>query len=201
VVHRQSRVVAPWYEYRKEGNSFFLFSLIWGAIVIAIVVASVAFCFVKFQSINASSGNIKLLLFPFIFAVLGFIAFSLINLFLLGLLKNFVVLIMYRDRLSTLLAIQKFIPLFLSHFIYFLGYELFLLLLVILIGIGILIAGCCTCCIGFLILMIPYISAVVLLPIPYALQAFSIEFLGQFGPEYQIFNNPDVVPPSQPQVG
>jgi hypothetical protein len=201
VVHRQCRVVAPWYEYRKEGNSFFLFSLIWGVIVFAIVVASVAFCFVKFQSINASSGNIKLLLFPFIFAVLGFIAFSLINLFLFSLLKNFVILIMYRDRISTLLAIQKFVPLFLSHFIYFLGYELFLLILLILIGIGILIAGCCTCCIGFLFLMIPYINAVLLLPIPYSLQAFSIEFLAQFGPEYQIFKEPAVVPPTQPAIG
>jgi hypothetical protein len=197
VVHGRAQVVAPWYEYRKEANSFFLFNLIWSGISLAIFVAYVALCFIKLQAVYVSGANGRAMIMPVILAVLGFIVYAIINLFLLTLIKNFVVLIMYRDRISTLQAIQKFIPLFLSQFIYFLGFELFLLCLSLLVIIGTAIAGCITCCIGFIILMIPYINAVILLPIPYALRAFSIEFLEQFGPEYQILPRPDINPAPQ----
>jgi hypothetical protein len=195
VVHGQARVGTPWHEYRKEGNSFFLFYLIYGAISLAIFIAYVAYCFISLQSVYASRGAAGALIVPAIIAVLGFIVLSIISLFLLILLKDFVVLIMYRDRIPTLRAIEKLIPLFLSQFIYFLGYELFLLCLSLVILIGIVIAGCITCCIGFLILMIPYINAVILLPISYTLRAFSVEFFEQFGPEFQIFPRPDINPP------
>jgi hypothetical protein len=194
VVHGRALVVAPWYEYRKEAKSFFLFNLIWGGISLAIVVAYTAFCFIQLQTVYARSGA---LIVPVILAILGLVVYAIISLFLLTLIKDFVVLIMYRDRISTLQAIQKFIPLFLSQFIYFLGYELFLVCLSLLVVIGTAIAGCITCCIGFVILMIPYINAVILLPIPYALRAFSVEFLEQFGPEYQIFPRPDINPAPQ----
>jgi hypothetical protein len=201
VVHGRALVEAPWYEYRKEANSFFLFNLIWGGISLAIFIAYIALCFIKLQTVYASSGNARALIGPVILAVLGFFIYAIINLFLLTLIKDFVVLIMYRDRIMTLQAIQKFIPLFLSQFIYFLGYELFLLCLSLLIFIGIAITGCITCCIGFIILMIPYINAVILLPISYALRAFSVEFLEQFGPEYQIFPRPDINPAPQQAIG
>jgi hypothetical protein len=53
--------------------------------------------------------------------------------------------------------------------------------------ICVIIACLLTCCIGFLFLIIPYINAVVLLPISYAFRAFSVEFLGQFGPGFVLF--------------
>jgi hypothetical protein len=200
VVHGQARVVAPWYEYKKEGNSFFLCNLIWSAIVLAIIIAYISYCFISLQSVYESSGNGRALIVPAIMAGLGFFILSIINLFLYVLLKDFVVLIMYKDRIPTLEAIQIFLPLFLSQFLYFLGYELFLFCLLLLIIIGVGIAGCCTCCFGFLFLIIPYINAVVLLPISYAIRAFSIEFLEQFGPAYHIFPRPDINSPSQPAI-
>jgi hypothetical protein len=200
VVHGQARVMAPWYEYKKEGNSFFLCNLIWGAIVLAIIIAYISYCFISLQSVYESSGNGRALIVPVILAGLGFFIISIINLFLYAILKDFVVLIMYKDRISTPAAIQKFLPLFFSQFLYFLGYELFLFCLLPLVIIVIVIAGCCTCCLGFLILMIPYINAVVLLPISYALRAFSIEFLEQFGPEYHIFPRPEINLPPQPAI-
>jgi len=55
----------------------------------------------------------------------------------------------------------------------------------------IIIAGLLTCCVGILLLIIPYIGTVVTLPIWYTLRAFSLEYLAQFGPEYDVF------PPSE----
>jgi hypothetical protein len=45
---------------------------------------------------------------------------------------------------------------------------------------SIAVAGCCTCCIGFVLLIIPYIGTVTLLPILYTYRALSLEFLAQF---------------------
>ncbi len=191
VVHRSARVAAPWREYSREGNSFFLVTLVWGLLASAIVVAYVAYCFVSLQSVYESGGNGRTLIVPALLAGLGLFGFSMINFFIYAILKDFVVPIMYRDRTSALEAIQKFSPLFLSHFFYFVFYAIFLFCLTLLVVVGIFLSGCITCCIGFLILMIPYINSVVLLPVSYALRAFSVEFLEQFGPEFHIFPKPD----------
>jgi hypothetical protein len=57
----------------------------------------------------------------------------------------------------------------------------------ILIVIAVILFGFVTCCIGFLLLIIPYIGSVVLLPVSYTLRAFSLEYFAQFGDEYQLF--------------
>jgi hypothetical protein len=202
VVHSRSRVAAPWQEYRNEANSFFLWNLAWGIIFGALGLIYVFYCFLGLQRVYEAGGNSHALILPAIMAGLGLVVFSILGNFIFILLRDFVTLIMYRDRIPTGKALQKFLPLFSSHFLYFIGYGIFLLCLTIGIGIGIVLAGCITCCIGFLILMIPYINAVVLLPISYAMRSFSIEFLEQFGPEFQIFpkldSNPRPPPDAQP---
>jgi hypothetical protein len=39
-------------------------------------------------------------------------------------------------------------------------------------------------------MIIPYVGTVVTLPIWYTLRAFSLEYLAQFGPEYDLFPEP-----------
>jgi hypothetical protein len=201
VVHDQARIVAPWYEYRKEGNSFFWWNLLWIFISSAITIGYVLFCFVYLHAIYENSGSSQALILPAILAGLGLVAISIISVFLFVLLRDFVVQIMYRDRITGWGAIQRFLPLFFSRFLYFVGYAIFRFVVSVLIVIGIIICGCCTCCIGFLILAIPYINAVILLPISYAMRAFAVEFFEQFGPEFQVFPKPDAgsavtVPPA-----
>jgi len=195
VVRGQALVIAPWYEYRKEGNSFFRWNLSWVVIFFAIAIAYILCCFVYLQTIYRGSGSSKALILPVILAVLGFIAISIVSAFIFVLFRDFVVPIMYRDRITVWEALQKFLPLFFSHLLHFVGYALFRFLVSLLIAMGILICGCVTCCIGFLILAMPYVSAVVLLPIAYAMRAFAVEFLEQFGPEYQVFPKPEATSP------
>jgi hypothetical protein len=57
--------------------------------------------------------------------------------------------------------------------------------------IVIVIFGLVTCCIGFILLAIPYINVVILLPVPVWFRGFSVEFLEQFGEDYKFF--PDEV--------
>ena len=195
VVQSRAQVAAPWREYRREANSFFLWNLAWGIIFGGISLIYLFYCFLSLRRLYEVSGTGNALILPAIMAGLGLVVLSIIGNFVFILLRDFVTLIMYRDRVRTGIAIQKFLPLFWAHFFHFIGYGLFLLCLMIVVVIGILLAGCVTCCIGFLILMIPYIGAVVLLPISYALRSFSIEFLEQFGAEFQIFPKGDRNPP------
>jgi hypothetical protein len=98
---------------------------------------------------------------------------------------------MYRDRINGWEALQKFLPLFFSRFLHFAGYGIFRFFVSLLIVIMVLICGCITCCIGFLVLAVPYIKSVVLLPVSYSMRAFAVEFLEQFGPEYRVFPAPE----------
>ena len=200
VVLNRSRVVAPWYEYKAEANSFFLWTFVWGLMWLALFIVFVFYVFTYMQTLYERSGNAKALILPAVLAGLVFFFISIINLFIFTLLTHFVVPIMYRDRITTWKALQKFFPTFMSNVFHFIGYALFLFCLWVLIVVAIVIAGCVTCCCGFLILMIPYINAVVLLPISYTLRAFGVEFLEQFGPEYRIFPNPDIIPPAPLQA-
>jgi hypothetical protein len=199
VAHNRSLVVAPWREYRNEGNSFFVFNFFLGLVGLVIVVSYLFECIAGLQSLYESSGDFRTLIGPAVLAGVGLFAIFLFFGFIGFLLNTFVVPIMYRDRSSTTRAVQKFLSLFLSNFLYFIGFAVFTFCLVVLVGIGVFISWCATCCILLLLMMIPYINAVVTLPISYTFRAFSVEFLEQFGPEYHIFPRPGVNPPdSQP---
>ena len=50
-----------------------------------------------------------------------------------------------------------------------------------------LLACVLTCCCGLILLLIPYIGTVILLPIVAWERYWSLEFLRQFGPEYDLW--------------
>ena len=191
VVHDRAQVIAPWREYRAEGNSLFLWSLALGVASIAVVIWYVVRCVVRIQTLYEAAQDFASLIGPVILMALGLFAILLVFGFLHRLLYDFVVPIMYRDRINTLDAVHKFLPLLLSRFLYFVGYALFSLLILLMVVVCIVIFGLITCCIGFLILAIPYLNAVLLLPVSYTLRAFSVEFLEQFGPEFRVFPTPE----------
>jgi len=187
VVHDRAQVIAPWHEYRTEGNSLFLWTLVLGALVFAAIIAYLVECVTSLQALYESNADMTALILPAVLMGLGLIAIFLINGFIDLLLYDFVVPIMYRNRITTGKALQKFLPLLGGHLLYFLGYGIFTLFVVLVLVIAVIIAGLATCCVGLILLAIPYINSVVLLPISYTLRAFSVEFLEQFGPEYYVF--------------
>jgi len=115
------------------------------------------------------------------------IIFGFISLFL----KDFVVPIMYKHRVGVIKGWGIYLKLLSSHFFAFIGFGLFKFILGIAVFIGVLLFALMTCCIGLLVLIIPYIGAVLILPVSYTFRAFSIEFLAQFG------DNFNVLPPNE----
>ena len=123
--------------------------------------------------------------------VLWLFAICIIGGYITLFLSHFVVPIMYKNNIGAVEAWRRFMPLLSGHMLHFIIYGILILLLDILTGICVIIGGLFTCCIGFIILSIPYIGTVLLLPVKYTFRALSVEFLEQFGPEYEIFPKPD----------
>jgi hypothetical protein len=197
VVHDRALVAAPWHEYRAEGNSLFLWRLVFGFAVLAVVLFAFVASFLSLYARYQEYGESEALIGPIVLMALGFLALMA----LLGLvwlfLTDFVVPIMYRHRVSAMRAWSVFLRLLSAYPLQFAGYSLLVLLLLFILVLIIVVGGLATCCIGFLILAIPYINQVLLLPISTTWRAFSVEFLEQFGPEYQIFPRSA---PAQPTV-
>ena len=187
VVHDRARVAAPWYEFREQGNSLFLWSITVGFFVFGIIITYLVYSYSVLLGIYELSWDPVALILPGITLLLGFIAIILLTSYIDLLLVDFVVPLMYRSRIRVLAAWRVFLPIFGSHFFSFIGYGIFYAVLSLLIILGIIAAVLMTCCIGLIPLLIPYINAVVLLPISYALRAFSVEFLEQFGPQCAVF--------------
>lgn len=184
VIHDRALVAEPWDKYKHLADSLFLWRVMYGFIVFLAVVMFFTYFFIRAADIYENGVYED---FPWFFIIrYGLLAFALFLIisFISLLLDSFIVPIMYQNNLLATDAWRKFMPLFQAHFFRFVFYGLFVFLIGILVFILVVLLGFMTCCIGLLLVIIPYISSVVLLPVSYTLRAFSVEFLAQFGPDY-----------------
>jgi hypothetical protein len=191
VVRDRVEIARPWREYQKEGDSLFVWRLLFGLVTFAVFGALFAVFFIKGAEIYDSglgAGSYLLLI-----AGLGLAALAIVLVwgYIALFLKDFVAALMYKHRVSCVQAWRLFMDVFRKAPLHFIGYGLLVFFLMILFVIAVVIAGVGTCCIGFILLVIPYINVVVTLPAWYTYRAFSLEFLAQFGPEYSVFPKPE----------
>jgi hypothetical protein len=187
VVHDRAQVAQPWYEFRKEAESLFLWRFTVGLVVLAIIVPYLVYCYTVLVKVYDVEWDISALILPGVLMLLGLIAIIVLDELLNLLVVDFVVPIMYHSRRKVLAAWGAYLPLLGKHLLSFVGYVFLIVLMKILIVLGVITFALFTCCIGLILIIIPYIGSVVLLPVSFTLRALSVEFLEQFGPEYQIF--------------
>ena len=193
IVRNRAAIVEPWKEFRAEGNSFFLFSLLVVLGLIALIVVAGLVLIVPFlpwhgQPQPGVAFWIGLSLFVFVAVCLAFVW---------TLASQLMVPIMYRQRCPARLAFAQAVDLVTSHPGPILLYVLFLLLL----GVAMVMISCAVICATCCIAAIPYVGTVILLPIPVTLGAFSLLFLRQFGPDYDVwagFVPPEFLPVLMP---
>lgn len=187
IVHDRALVAQPWREYSAEGNSLFIWRLFFGLFSFAIIIG---FLFQVWQSTSELYyDNYQV---PWLFFLkMGFLLLLVILLLsYIGLLLNeFIVAIMYKQRITATQAWSRFLNIHWANLLQFFGFALLWLVFGFAAFILIMIAGLLTCCLGFLLLIIPYINAVVLLPVSFTFRSFSLEFLAQFGDEYNVFSS------------
>lgn len=187
VVHDRALIKQPWFEYKNEANSLFIWRLFYGLFCFALVIA---FLYNVWQSAyNLYYDDYS---FPWMFFVrmgLLFVLMILVLSYIELLLNSFVITLMYKHRISVSKAWSKFLALHWAHLMQFFLFGLLWLVLGIGIFIFVMLAGLLTCCIGFIVLIIPYIRSVALLPISYTLCSFSLYFFAQFGDEFNVFSD------------
>ena len=192
VIHNRALIAKPWYEFKKEGNSLFLWRVAFGFIcffifiMLAVVFFVTAYDFYDGELVGQS---------PVLY-IIGFVLLVLMVIIVIAyisrFLEDFVIPIMYKYNITATEAWKSFLPLFSKYWLYFILYGLLIFFMAILVFIAIVFLGLFTCCIGFIFLIIPYISSVITLPISYFFRSFSVEFLEQFGPDFKIFPDEEI---------
>ena len=182
--------VAPWNRSRRLGTSLFMWRAVFSFAYLApLGVLAVALAVPFMQILRGEEFT-----FPALLAVLPMLALAGVLLLALGwvlmLLEHFVVPLMYRHDETAGEAWSRFWPLFTSRPMTFFAFAVFLTLLRIVAGVALAVAGVATCCIGLVLMLIPYVGSVVTLPIGVTKRALGPEFLAQFGPEWTIFPPP-----------
>jgi hypothetical protein len=182
IVRNRAVIAEPWREYRKEGNSYFLFLLL-------VTLGSFAFLgllalcfFAGFGILGQHSSDPVMTPIFIIFCVFIFIAWICLG-FFFGVTSYFMIPLMYVRRYRAIEAFRQVAGLVLENvgsFILFCLFGFCLLMGMIVIG-G--IATCLTCCLAAL----PYVGTVILLPVFVCLRAFGLFFIRQFGPDYDVW--------------
>jgi hypothetical protein len=191
IVRNRGAIVDPWRQYRKEGNSYFLFSL---AVVFGSLTAFGALMLIVFIPLgifgqgrsNDAMTPIFIVFFLLLFVV--WICFAI----LFGLISYFMVPVMYIRRCGAVDAFRDVLKLVVSNvgsFILFCLFGFCLVLAMIMIG-G--LATCLTCCLAAL----PYVGTVILLPVFVCLRAFGLLFIRQFGGDYDVWAGIPATPPT-----
>ncbi|HEV2840776.1 MAG TPA: hypothetical protein VGW39_05570 [Chthoniobacterales bacterium] len=198
IVRNRAAIAEPWREYRREGNSFFLFSLIVGLIVLAIV--AVAFVPVLLPFIQGWTEGAA-----FVASLTAGIILVVAVIFLIAaawsLISQLMVPVMYRQRCRAAVAFRQILGLITTRPGPILLYLLFFFVLALAAAMVACLSVPFTCCIA----AIPYVGTVILLPVYVVLAAFPLFFLRQFGTEYDVWAmsgdqgiSAPVVPPIQP---
>lgn len=186
VVGNCAQISHPWRRFARQGNSLFVWMLLYelvsfsvaALLLTATVVITLGPIRMRDWQWHFLPGVSGLILLWFLFGV----ARIYINRFL----NDFVVLLMYRDGLSTAAAWRRFAGILSPHLGHFLLYGVFYFLVKLAIVALIAVVVLATCCIAGCLLALPYLGTVLLLPALVFLRSYSVEYLGQFGPQYRV---------------
>jgi membrane-anchored glycerophosphoryl diester phosphodiesterase (GDPDase) len=180
IVRNRAAIAEPWREYRKEGNSYFLFLL---AIMFAILLLAGLILAGVFGLGWLKQGARETESTAFIGLIVFFFVVWALIVFFVNIATYFMVPVMYRKRCRAVEAFRHVTSLIMHNvgsFFLFCLFGIVLILAALMIGA---IVTCASCCLAAL----PYIGTVILLPVFVCLRAFTFAFLRQFGPDYDVW--------------
>lgn len=186
VVHGRAEVARAWHEYRREGSSLFLWQI--GFLVVTLIATVIVLLpggLLLFTELRSDPDSVPIA--GILVLALPLIPWAIFLAYIGFFLRGFVVPIMYRERLTTTQAWRVFLPLFRARWGSFLLVGLLVAALSLGVGIGLLILGCFTCCIAWIVVAIPYIGRVAMLPVWVTYRAYTLEFLAQMSPRFDLF--------------
>jgi len=189
VAQNKAEVKNPWYKFKEHAKSLFLFRIILS--IISFVIMALPILGIAFLVIMLVSGaGLAVLSVPGI-VILGLLTFVVsIAIFLVKKFTlDFVVPVMFLGTENCVAAWRQFMTILSANKLRFALYLLFQIVIAMAIGtifaIGFCV-GCCLCCASIL-LLVPYIGTVILLPLLVFERSYSLYYLQQFGPDFDVF--------------
>ena len=184
VVRNRGAIAWPWTNYARQANSLFLFFLLLFVIIVAVMIVLVggaALVAIPLFIHKQGPSGVQIALFVVlgILYLLFFTVFGVVTF----VFRELGVPLMFRNGLMARAAFVESMKLAMR---YPGSIALFVLLrIAIFIAVAVLsiIICCATCCIGAL----PYIGTVFLLPVLVYVKCFTLDFLAQCGPEYDVW--------------
>ncbi len=189
IVRNRGAIVEPWNEFKREGNSFCLFWLGGGVILLAIGAVASAPIWVPVLLDRETPEGMVL--------VLELVGAGLLMVALLvawSLVTGFMVPVMYRQRCRAWEAMQAVLRAIAASPVAVILYALFRLVLAVAIAMAACVVTCATCCLA----AIPYVGTVILLPLHVLMMSYLLLFVRQFGPEFDAWGNLSVAPAAPP---
>ncbi len=188
IVRDRGAIVAPWHEYRKEGNSLFIFTIFVGLFLLALFAIGVL-PFLLPNILHHHHINLTVTL-----GLVFWLAVLIIAALAWWVISQFMVPVMYRQRCSAWSAFQKTVALITGHAGEIILFILFLVVISIALAIVVLMVGIMTCCVGLCLFALPYIGTVILLPVEILLFGYTLLFLRQFGSDWDVWATLEAAP-------
>jgi hypothetical protein len=206
VALNRAEATEPWNKFWAEANSLFWFRLGLGLIgmVLALpLVGIIAAIILKMiYRGEPDAGSIVTAVGLALAFFLVVIVVAIVKKFMV----DFVVPIMFLRRSKCVAAWKELGGLLSAHFWQFVLYLLFQIVLGMAIGTLVMMAVLVTCCCAGCLLLLPFLGTVLLLPVLVFKRAYSLYFLAQFGPDYDVFTPPasplpsSDLPPAPPAI-
>jgi len=198
LVRNRAAIAEPWREFRQEGNRFFVFLLVLmllSLVLVALFGGLIFGLFVLWRNYRVSNVPALFVVVPIV--VFAWVAFAVV----VNLITYFMPPVMYTRRCSPVDAARAILQLLFDD------PAPFILFILLMIGfwIGWIMLGCFVTCATCCLASLPYIGTVIVLPVPVFFRSFSLLFLRQFGPDYDVWAgfmppefSPVLLPPPVP---
>jgi hypothetical protein len=187
VAQNKAEVKKPWHLFRGYAGSLFAFRIVVGVLGFLAVAAFVIPALVTVYVLKVALGSTALSILGVVVYVAAFVAVILVLAAIGKFTKDFIVPIMYLHGLSCRQAWAVFLDQLAPSKLRLVLYLLFQVVLQVAIVTIVVALSCATCCIAGCVFMVPYVGTVALLPIITFERAYSLYYLAQYGPQFNVF--------------
>jgi hypothetical protein len=193
VITNRSLIKRPWREFKRQGNSLFLWNIAIVFITLMLIGMIFVILLISLWPCIHHQGGFALAVIGGSVAVFLTLLFIVTGLYVGCFLNDFVSPIMRVGNLSVIPAWRRFLKIFKENPGVFLLYGLFktgVMMVVETCVLILMVVTCCFCC----FILVPYLGTVLMLPVLVFCRALGPEFLAQFGVEFEL-PSPEVLPP------
>lgn len=187
VAQNKDEVKVPWTKFQQHANSLFLFRIILGLIGFAAIGLPLLLAGGLIAITMANNGYVAATVLGIVMIVLVIVVIAIVLTVIGKFTTDFVVPIMFLRTTSCIAGWREFLTILSVNKARFALYILFQIVIGLAIGAIVLTAAFVTCCCAACILALPYIGTVLMLPVLVFKRAYSLLYLGQFGPEFDVF--------------